>query len=208
MDEKNKAGQQAGSTAAGTEGKEADTSAAKIAELEARLATETARANKEAKDKEIYRSGLLVAKQLGKSKKAEADGEQKVEDVDEIVEKKLAEKELISKAESEAVAIAEEREKLQKENEELKRSLEAKHSSSGFAGGAGHSETSESKPVSYFSEEQKAELRQIYESRGFYKPEVIEKMMIEAEKNALSYSRKGTGAHLEKGNTMFQKRQY
>jgi len=210
MDEKKQAGQSTGNTAAGNEGKGADTSAAKIAELEAKLSQSEAKAAKEAKDKEIYRAGLLAAKKFGKKpKEALAEGEApKADDVESVVESKMAEKETLDKAQSEAADAAEEREKLRRENEELKRTIEARSSASGFAGGAGQSEHSESKPVSYWSDAQKTELRQIYQSRGFYKPEVIEKMIVEAEKNAMAYASKGTATTLEKGNTMFPKRQY
>jgi hypothetical protein len=192
MTDENKAGN-AGNTAP-AEGKAENTStanagngsatasdASKIAELEAKLA-------KSESDKEVYRSGLLAAKDLGK--KAKHITQEVLEDPEKLesaIEAKIQDKELTDKAYAEAEAKVKEDERLRKENEELRRSLEAAQTA-GFAGGAsmgsGHNENSESKPTGYWSDAQKNELRQIYTSRGLYSQDQITKMLAKAEEIA------------------------
>jgi hypothetical protein len=178
------------------EGKKPDTSAgnagnasatasetsAKIAELEARLAKET-------KDKEIYRAGLLAAKDLTKkTKRVTQEDLESPEKLDEVIDAKIQERDLEKKAVQDAEAEVIEKEKLRAENEELRRALEAGKSAGGFGGtagvGSGHNERSESKPQGYWSEAQKNELRQIYNSRGMYTSDQVEKMLVKAEEIA------------------------
>lgn len=165
-------------------GKSSDTAteqAAKIADLEARLAKET-------KDKEIYRSGLLAAKDLGKqAKRITSEDLADPVKLETAIEAKIQEKELEAKALKEAEQQVSRDEALRKENEELRRSLEAAQSA-GYGGsaslGSGHNENSESKPAGYWSDAQRNELRQIYSSRGLYSNDQIEKMVAKAEEIA------------------------
>ncbi len=184
MSEEKKAGESVGNTATDNAGKVSATAAdqeAKIADLEARLA-------KESKDKEIYRSGLLAAKDLGKSaKRLSAEVLADPEQLEKAIEAKIQDKELEQKAFQEAAQKSSQEETLKKENEELRRSLEAAQTA-GYGGsasmGAGHNENSESKPTGYWSDGQKNELRNIYSSRGLYTGEQIERMVKKAEEIA------------------------
>ena len=181
-----------GSTVAG-EGKKQDTStanagnvsatasdqSAKIADLQARL-------DKESKEKEIYRAGLLAAKDLGKkAKRISLEQLEDPEKLEEAIDAKIQDRELEHKATQETEQQVAESEKLRAENEELRRALDAGKSAGGFGGtagvGSGHNENSESKPTGYWSDSQKAELREIYSSRGMYTTEQIEKMVVLAE---------------------------
>lgn len=191
----NQAGKKPENTATGDEGKKpgtstgnggngsgtpTDESAKKIADLEARLAKETA-------DKEVYRAGLLAAKNLGgKAKHIKPEDLSDPEKLESAIDAKIQEKELEQKALQEATAKATEEATLRRENEELRRSLEAAKTAgfSGAGAGSGHNEHSESKSQSYWSDGQKAELRQIYASRNMYTPEQIEKMVSKAEEIA------------------------
>lgn len=166
------------STATGNESETVSDQASKIADLEARLAKET-------KEKEIYRSGLLAAKDLGrKAKRLTKEDLEDPEKLETAIEAKIQDKELTDKALAEAETKAKEDERLKKENEELRRSLEAAQTA-GYTGGAsmgsGHNENSESKQTGYWSDAQRNELRQIYASRGMYSQDQITKMVAKAE---------------------------
>lgn len=199
--ETNKAGEANVNTAdvnAGNSSATASEQAAKIAELEARLAKET-------KEKEIYRGGLLAAKDLGKTAKRITSEElNDPEKLEKAIEAKIQDKELEQKAATETEQTLSAAEKLRKENEELRRSLEAAQTA-GFSGGAGtgsgHNENSESKSTSYWSDGQKNELRQIYQSRGLYSHDQIEKMVAKAEQIAQSKT-----ALAERGNDLTKTR--
>ena len=196
------------------EGKQADTStanagnvsvtateqAAKIAELETRLAKET-------KDKEIYRAGLLSAKDLGKrAKRITSDDLADPEKLETAIEAKIQDKELEQKAIQEAAQDAGKDEALRRENEELRRSLEAARTA-GYGGsasmGSGHNENSESKSASYWSDSQKQELRQIYASRNMYSSDQIEKLVTKAEEIARTKT-----AQSARSNDLQKKRSY
>lgn len=211
MDLENKAGK-TGTTATG-EGNQPGTStgnggngsgtpadqSAKIAELEARLA-------KEVKDKEIYRAGLLAAKNLGGSKsKIKPEDLADPEKLDSAIEAKIQEKDLEQKALQEATAKAAEEERLRAENDELRRSLAAAQSAgySASSVGSGHSENSESKPQGYWSDAQRDELRQIYVSRNMYTQEQIERMVTKAEEIARTKT-----ATSDRKNDLVKTRQY
>ena len=195
MDNDNKA-VNAGKDASGDAGnKSATASDAKIAELQARL-------EKETKEKEIYKSGLLAAKELAKgAKRVTAETLEDPAKLDEAIDAKIRGRELekkVSEASPEAVESADERvRKLEEQNAELMRSLEAAKTSGGFGGsagaGSGRSEV-ESKPAGYWSDAQRDELRGIYRSRGFYSEKQIETMVAKAEeiaRNKLAQSARG-----------------
>lgn len=163
---------------AGNTSATASDQSAKIAELEVRLA-------KEAKEKEIYRSGLLAAKELGKkTKRITQDDLADPEKLEEAIEAKIQDKELETKALQDAEQSVSQAEALRKENEELRRSLEAAKVSNYAGIGSGHNENSESKPTGYWSDGQRNELRQIYQSRNMYSPDQIDKMISKAEEIA------------------------
>lgn len=155
-----------------------------IADLKARL-------EKETKEKEIYRAGLLSAKDLSKkAKRITQDELENPEKLEEAINAKIEERDLEKKAVQEVEQKSQEEARLRAENEELRRSLEASKSSGGFGGtagmGAGHNESSESKPQGYWSEAQRNELRNIYNSRGMYSPQQVELMVTKAEEIAQS----------------------
>ena len=191
-------------TSTGNAGNVSDTaseSSAKIAELTARL-------EKETKEKEIYRAGLLAAKDLGKKQKRITQEDlSSPEKLEEAIDAKIQERDLEKKAIQEAEEKAIQADKLRAENEELRRALEAGKSAGGFGGtasvGSGHNEHSESKPKGYWSDAQKNELRQIYNSRGIYSAEQVEKMIIKAEEIAQSKT-----AQSPRNNDMTKTRTY
>jgi hypothetical protein len=152
--------------------------AATIADLQIRLAKET-------RDKEIYRAGLLAVKDK-KPKRLSAEVLADPEQLESALEAKIEDRELEQKALQEAEAKATADEQLLRENEELRRSLDAAKTAgyAGSGGGSGHNEHSESKPTSYWSDAQKSELRQMYQSRGLYSPDQIEKLVTKAEEIA------------------------
>jgi len=203
MDQTNKAGEHNVNTAdvnAGNGSATASEQAARIADLEARLAKET-------KEKEIYRGGLLAAKDLGKTaKRITSEDLSDPERLEKAIEAKIQDKELEQKAVLDTEQSLSAAEKLRKENEELRRSLEAAQTA-GFSGGSGagsgHNENSETKGTTYWSEMQKNELRQIYASRGLYSQEQIEKMVSKAEQIAQSKT-----ALSERGNDLTKTRPY
>ena len=206
MDKETNAGQQAVNTANGVEGKDAGTStaqidvSAKVLELEAKLA-------KSEKEREIYRSGLLAAKELGKkSKRITEDDLSNPEKLESAIDAKIEERELEKKALREAEEVSEREANLRKENEELRRSMEAFKSSGGGSSawtGSGHNENSESKPQSYWSDAQKQELRSMYAQRGFFTEKQIDTLVAKAEQIARTNS-----AQSERGNDMAKTRQY
>jgi hypothetical protein len=170
--------------------------AAKVAELESKLAKET-------RDKENYRAGLLSKKEFEKRAKSEPLDLTDPSKAEEYIESKLQERELERKATEDASKESEERERLRKENDELRRSLEARSAAvGGISGGSGTSET-ESKPQGYWSDSQKDELRQIYATRGFYSSEQVEKMVARAEQIARSKT-----ALAERNNDLTPTRKY
>lgn len=166
-------------------GKISDTAteqATRIADLETRLAKET-------KDKEIYRAGLLSAKDLGKrTKRIAPEDLEDPEKLEAAIEAKFQDKELEQKALQEVEQSVSRDEALKKENEELRRSLEAAKTA-GYGGsasmGSGHNERSETTSTGYWSDAQRNELRQIYNSRGIYSGEQVEKMVKKAEEIAV-----------------------
>lgn len=171
------------STDAGKASDTASEQAAKIADLERRL-------EKETKDKEIYRGGLLAAKDLGKrAKRITTEELADPEKLETAIEAKFQDKELEAKAIQEAEQSVNRDEALKKENEELRRSLEAAKTA-GYGGsasmGSGHNENSESTQSGYWSDAQRNELRQIYTSRGIYSGDQIEKMVKKAEEIAVT----------------------
>lgn len=203
MDTKNTAGESVVNTANDTQGnasKSISEQAAKIADLEARLA-------RESRDKEIYRSGLLAAKELGKSsKRITSEDLEDPERLEKAIDAKFQERELEQKAAQEAQQKIDDAEKLRKENEELRRSLEAAKTSgysSGSSMGSGHNEHSEAKQVGYWSDVQKNSLREIYASRGLYTQDQIEKMVMKAEEIARTNT-----ALSERKNDLAKTRQY
>ena len=216
MDIKDKKEGNPGNTSPGNEGKKPDdTSAGKnggnssdtptdqsartIADLQARL-------EKETKDKEIYRAGLLAAKNLGGGKaKLKPEDVADPEKLDAAIDAKIQQDKLEQQAlrEAEEKALADE--KLKAENEELRRSLEAAKTA-GYSApsvGSGHNENSESQPKGYWSDAQKAELRQIYASRNMYSTEQIDQMVKTAEEIARAKT-----ATSERSNTMTPTRKY
>lgn len=199
MDQTNKAGESAGTTAASNESSKVTEQAAKIAELEARL-------EREKKDKEVYRSGLLAAKDLGRSaKRITSEDMSDPELLEKAIEAKIQDTELERKAAEESRQKAEAEAALRKENEELRRAMEAMQSSGGGGAGtgSGHNESSESRPPGYWTEAQRGELRQIYSSRGIYSEAQIELMVKKAEEIAVSKT-----AQSERANDMVKVRQY
>lgn len=178
MEQDNKAGNQA-ATASADAGNNAGATASpdpRISQLEAEVA-------KERKDKEIYKAGMLAMKKPKKlTAEDAADPEKLNAHIADKVDEALTEKQLTDKAAHEAAEI----ESMRKRNEELERALESRQASTGGAGGgAGASANSpDPKPTSYFSDEQKAELRRMYEARGFYTKEQIDQMVVRAEQIA------------------------
>lgn len=142
---------------------------------------------KERKDKEIYKAGMLAMKKPKKlSAEDAADPEKLNAHIADKVDEALTEKQLTDKAAHEAAEI----ESMRKRNEELERALESRQAVSGGAGGGAGATANapEPKQTSYFSDEQKAELRRMYESRGFYTSADIDKMVLRAEEIAKSNS--------------------
>ncbi len=191
-------------TSTGNAGNGSDTateSSAKIAELTARL-------EKETKEKEIYRAGLLAAKDLGKKQKRITQEDlASPEKLEEVIDAKIEERDLEKRAAQEVEEKAIQADKLRAENEELRRALEAGKSAGGFGGtasvGSGHNEHSESKPQGYWSDAQKSELRQIYNSRNIYTQDQIERMITKAEEIARTKT-----AQASRMNDMTKTRQY
>ncbi len=183
-------------------GKQSDTppdeSAKKIADLQTRL-------DKETKDKEIYRAGLLAAKELGGKPKITPEDMADPKKLDSAIDAKIQQENTEKQALAEAEAKAIEDERLKAENEELRRSLDAAKTA-GFSApgvGSGHNESSESQPQGYWSDAQRAHLRQIYASRNMYTSEKIEQMVKKAEEIAQSKS-----ATSDRPNDMTPTRQY
>lgn len=153
------------------------------------------------RDRDNYRAGLLAKKEFDKRAKQGIDLSEP-EKVEELLDAKLEQKKLEEKAERETEAEREAREKLEAENAELRRALESSRSSSSPVGGAGRSE-SEAKPQGYWSDDQRNELRQILNSRGFYSQQQVDTIVKMAESRA----QKGT-ALSPSDNVMVKKRQY
>jgi len=178
----------------------ADEMARQIADLKAKLA-------KVESDKEIYRAGLLAAKQLGKkAKKITLEDLSDPDKLESVIDAKIQDRELEQKALEEAARKASEEERLRLENEELRRSLEATKMASlhgGVGSGTGVNENSISKPNTYWTEEQRNELRRIYASRNMYSPEQIEKMVKKAEEIAITRT-----ATSPRDNDIVEKRRY
>jgi hypothetical protein len=128
------------------------------------------------------------------------------EKLEEAIDAKIQDKELEEKAILEAEASAAKDEQLKRENDELRRTLEAARTA-GFGGiasvGSGHNESSESKPAGYWSEAQRNELRNIYASRNMYSPEQISKMVQKAEEIAMTKT-----AQAARSNDLSKTRQY
>lgn len=175
----NAAAEAAKNSAAAAETEKDRLHAAKVKELEEKLAKET-------RDKENYRAGLLSKKELDKkNRRLTAEDLADPVKVEEAMEAKIQEAALEAKVSTDVEAEANARKKLETELEETKRALEAaKTSGGGAGGGAGIQENSASKPQGYFSDVQKAELRRIYTSHGLYTPDMIEKMIVRAEEIA------------------------
>lgn len=214
MDKNEKAGNP-GDTAPGTEGKKPDNTstgdagnvsataseqAAKIADLEARLA-------KESKDKEVYRAGLLAAKDLGKKpKRLTAETIADPEALESIIDAKIQDRDLEQKLTQDTERKLQEDETLRRENEELRRSLDAAQTagfSGGYGSGSGHNENSVSKPSGYWSDQQRADLVKIYESRAMYSPDQIKTMVVKAEEIARTKT-----AQSARSNDVSPKRRY
>ena len=198
------------------EGKPLDTStsnagnvSATAADSQAKLIADlTARREKETKEKEIYRAGLLSAKDLSKkAKRITQDDLENPEKLEEAINAKIEERNLEQKAVQEVEQKSQEEARLRAENEELRRSLEASKTAGGFGGtagmGAGHNEHSESKPQGYWSEGQRNELRSIYNSRGMYSAQQVELMVTKAEEIAQSKT-----AQSARNNDMTKTRSY
>jgi hypothetical protein len=204
MDTQNNEGKKPEDTSIGNAGNSSATASdqsAKIAELQARL-------EKETKEKEIYRSGLMAAKELGRTaKRVTAETLEDPAKLEEAIDAKIQERELERKTETDVEARLAEDKRLREENEELRRSLESAKASGGFGGsastGSGHNESSESKPQGYFSDAQRGELVAMYRSREMYTPEQITKMVARAEE--LARSRAGGTA---RGNDLVKTRSY
>lgn len=194
MEKENKAGQPAGTTAAGDEGNKSVTSpdSQKIADLEAKLA-------KSESDKEVYRAGMLSMKERKQKKLAPediTDPEKLSKFIEDKADEKAQERELTDKA----TAEAERRLKLEKENEELRRALEAKAAAGSTVGfGSSPANAPEVKPQGYLSEERKTELRDIYRTRGFYSDAEIDTMVKRAEE--LMSTHRATVAMTNPGKT-------
>lgn len=192
MDQQNLAGESAGNTAASNESAKVTEQAAKIAELQARLDRET-------KDKEVYRSGLLAAKDLGRAaKRITVDDMSDPELLEKAIDAKIEHTELERKAAEETRQKAESDEAVRKENEELRRTLEALQAagSGGSQGmGSGHNESSESRPSTYWTDAQRSELRQIYTSRGIYNAGQIDSMVKKAEEIAIAKTAQSSRAN-------------
>jgi len=216
MDTSNKTTVNTGSAVAGNEGKPLDTStsnagnaSATAADSQAKLIADlTARLDKETKEKEIYRAGLLSAKDLSKkAKRITQDELENPEKLEEAINAKIEERDLEKKAAQEIEQKSQEEARLRAENEELRRSLEASKNASGFGGtasmGAGHNESSESRPQGYWSEAQRNELRSIYNSRGMYSSQQVELMVKKAEEIAQSKT-----AQSARNNDMTKTRSY
>lgn len=195
VESSNAAAEAAKSSAAAAE-KEA--LATKVKELEDKLAKET-------RDKENYRAGLLSRKEQDKkNRRLTAEDLSDPAKVEEAIEAKIQERELDAKVSAESEASLKRMQELEKQNAELARSLEAAKTSGGSASdGAGINEASVSKPQGYWSESQRAELREIYTSHGLYSAEMIEKMILRAEQIAKDKSATG---HLK--NDLVPKRKY
>ena len=199
METNNLAGN-SGTTAAG-EGNGSVTSAGQdvsreIADLKARL-------EKEQQEKEIYRAGLLSAKDFSKkSRRITQDVMEDPDKLEEAINAKLQERELEEKARQEAEAKAAENARIIKENEELRRALDAK-SAATQTGGSGINEHSESKPQGYWSDAQRQTLREIYASRGMYTSKQIDFMVKKAEE--IAQNRTAQSARI---NDMAPTRQY
>lgn len=199
METNNLAGN-SGTTAAG-EGNGSVTSAGQdvsreIADLKARL-------EKEQQEKEIYRAGLLSAKDFSKkSRRITQDVMEDPDKLEEAINAKLQERELEEKARQEAEAKAAENARIIKENEELRRALDAK-SAATQTGGSGINEYSESKPQGYWSDAQRQTLREIYASRGMYTSKQIDFMVKKAEE--IAQNRTAQSARI---NDMAPTRQY
>ena len=159
----------------------------------------------EIKDKEVYRAGLLAAKELGSKPKITPEDLADPVKLDSAIEAKIKQDKLEQQAQTDAEAKTLEDDRLKAENEELRRTLEAAKTA-GFSSpsvGSGHNENSESKPQGYWSEPQKAELRQMYQSRNLYSSEQIDTMIKRAEDIARAKS-----ATSERGNDLSDTRPY
>ena len=177
-----------------------DESAKQIADLKAQLA-------KSESDKDVYRAGLLAAKQLGgKAKKLTPEDLADPEKLESAIDAKIQDKELEKKALDEATQKVADSEALRLENEELKRSLEAAKTAGfqgGVSGGAGVNEHSETRPNTYWTDAQRNELRNMYVSRNLYTAEQIEKMVKKAEEIARNKT-----ATASRNNDLVKTRQY
>lgn len=169
-----------------------------IADLKARLDAESLAKSKAEKDRDSYRAGMLAKQEVDKKlKKGEVIDLSDAQKATEFIEAKLEAKKLEDQAIADIQRQTSELDAANKraeEAEERARAMEAKLSASGFSAGgsAGVNEHSESKPTGYWSDEQKAELRSIYSSRGMYNPDQIEKMVARAEQIARNRMATGT----------------
>ena len=176
--------------------KEAKEAKKKLAETEEKLAKAEA-------ERENYKAGLLSRREHDKKNRrltAEDLGDPKK--VEEAVEAIVNDRELDAKVQADAQASIAETKRLREENEELQRSLEsAKAAGGGATSSSGVDPASVSKPSGYWSAEQKAEIRRMYESTGLYRPEQVDRMIVRAEQMAQSGS---VGS--ERGNDVVPKR--
>lgn len=177
----------------------------KAKDAEAKLAKAEAELMKEKERAENYKAGLLSRKEFDKAKrKLTAEDLSDPSKIEAHVEAVITDRELDRKAEEDAqkaLAEAAEVKKLREDNAELARSLEAaKAAGGGSASASGVDPASVSKPQGYWSAEQKAEIRQIYESHGYTK-EQVDKMVARAEQMAQTNS-----ATSERGNDLVKKR--
>lgn len=182
MDDKTNPGNAVAPTGADNAGN-ATSTAEEIARLQAELKAEREQHAKDNKDKEIYRAATLTMKAQNKRKltaEEVADPEKLTNFIEEKANEKLAEKEAHATAQAEAERV----EKLERENAELRRLAEAQRATGGVGGGTSPANSPEVRANSYFSDDQKNELRKIYRSRGFHSEAKLEEMVKTAERLA------------------------
>lgn len=193
MEDKNNAGNN--SNTAGNEGNESGTSPEmaklqeELAAKEAAIAAKDKELQKANADKEIYKNGLLEMKERGK-KRLTPEEMADPNKITEFVEAKVNEELESKRLQEEALKKAESDEALRKRNEELELALESMKAT-GKMPVSESSESANTPPVnqnSYWSMAQKAELRKIYESRGIYSKDQIDRMVDSAEKRAKTNS--------------------
>lgn len=189
MEGKNNAGNNP--TTAGNEGNSSDTSSEiaklkeELAAKEAAIVTKDKELQKANSDKEIYKNGMLEMKDRAK-KRLTPEEMADPNKITEFVEAKVNEELESKRLAEESASDAQEREKLRKRNEELELALESMKTT-GKLPMSEASNTANTPAVnqnSYWSPAQKAELRKIYEGRGLYSKDQIDRMVDGAEKRA------------------------